>query len=136
MSYVAFVDAEDVAKAWLLTTSVAALVSNKVFMAMPSGSPLPSVILSRVGGAPLPGSDVPADQARISFSCYAASRPQAKSITVALVGELESLGYAPPVDTAAGRIDTAQVISNLWLPDSTTDTPRYIVDALLIVRAV
>lgn len=136
MTYATYVDAEDIAKAWLLTTSVAPLVNNKVFMAMPTGAPLPSLILSRVGGAPPAGSDVPEDLARISFDCFAATRPQAKEIAKALVSELESLAYLGPVDTPAGRLETAQCLSWLWFPDPVSDTPRYIIDALMIVRAV
>lgn len=136
MSYVTYVDAEDVCKAWLLSTPVAPLVNNKIFMAMPAGAPLPSLILSRVGGAPPPGSEVPVDYARISFSIYAATRPQAKEIAKALVGELESIAYTGAVDTPAGRLDVAQVASWVWFPDPVSDTPRYIVDALLVVRAV
>lgn len=136
MTYATYVDAEDVAKSWLLGTSVAALVAGKVFMAMPTGSPVPSVVLSRVGGSPPRGSDVPVDFARISFSIWASTRPQAKDITKALVGEIESIAYTGAVDTPAGRIDGAEVINWLWLPDPVSDTPRYIVDAQLVVRAV
>ncbi|HYJ33833.1 MAG TPA: DUF3168 domain-containing protein [Candidatus Binatia bacterium] len=131
-----YVDAEDVVKSWLLTTSVAPLVSNKIYMAMPKGTPLPSVILSRVGGSPQAGSDVPADEARISFDIYASQRPQAKAITAALVSEIESLAYLDAVVTPVGRLDAAEVINVLWLPDPVSDTPRYIVDARMVVRAV
>lgn len=136
MTYATFVDAEDIAKAWLLTTTVAPLVNNKIFMAMPTGAPLPSVILSRVGGAPPAGSDVPYDLARISFDCFASTRPQVKEIAKTLVSELESVAYTGPFDTPAGRLETAEVVSWLWFPDPVSDTPRYIVDAHMVVRAV
>lgn len=130
-----YADAEDIAKAWLAGTSVAPLVNGKIFMAMPVGSPLPSIVLSRVGGSPAAGSDVPADLARISFAIWAAQRAQAKAITAALVSEIESLAYTGAVDTPAGRLDAAEVINVLWLPDPVSDKPRYIVDARMVVRA-
>lgn len=136
MTYMTYVDAEDVAKAWLLGTSVAAMVNNKIFMAMPKGSPLPSITLSRVGGSPPAGSDVPADYARISFDVWAATRPQAKAIAKALVSECESLAYTGAVETPDGRIDVAEVINWLWMPEAVSDTPRYIVDVRMVVRAV
>lgn len=130
-----YADAEDVAKNWVLGTSVAPLVNGKIFMAMPKGSPLPSVVLSRVGGSPPAGSDVNDDLARISFIIWAAQRAQAKAITAALISEIESLAYTGAVDTPAGRLDAAQVVNVLWLPDPVSDTPRYIVDARMVVRA-
>lgn len=135
-----FVDAEDVVKDWLLTTSVAPLVtvgaSAKIFLAMPKGAPLPAVLLSRVGGTSMQGSDTPIDAARISFSVWAANRPQAKTIKLALLGEIESIGYQPEYVGSVGRIKAAELLTDLWLPDPETDTPRYVVDATMYVQAL
>lgn len=131
-----FVDAEDVVKEWLLTTSVAPLVTNKIFLAMPKGAPLPSVILSRVGGTSMPESDAPIDAARISFAVWAANRPQAKTIRTALLGEIESIGYQPEYVGTVGRIKSGLLLSDIWLPDPEDDVPRYIVDATMYVQAL
>lgn len=134
-----FVDAEDVVKAWLLTTSVAPLVTVAgkvhIFLAMPKSSPTPTVTLSRVGGAPVLG-DTPVDGARISFDVWAANRPQAKTITAALIGEIESIGDQRVFTTASGRLQAGETVSVLWLPDEDDDTARYVVDAIFQVQAL
>jgi hypothetical protein len=136
MAHRTFIDAEDLVLAWVKTTSVAPLVtvsgSVKIFLGMPQGSPLPCVVLSRVGGGPDDG-DSPVDHARISFSVYSANRPQCKSITSALVSEIESIGYGAPYIGVSGRLQSGIVVLNMWLPDPVDDTPRYIVDAVFPV---
>jgi hypothetical protein len=134
-----FTDAEDIVKAWLLTTAVAPLVtvsgSVKIFQAMPKGSPLPCVILSRVGGAPQEESDAPIDAPRISFEVWAANRPQAKTIAKTLLSEIEQLGYSRGYTGILGRIPSATVLLDMWAPDDESDTPRYIVDATFYIQA-
>lgn len=131
------VDAEDLAKEWAKSlSSIATPVANKIFLAMPKGAPLPSITLSRVGGTILQGSDVPTDAARISWSIWAENRPQAKSIRLALLGELESFGYQPEFIGSTGRIKGVELLSDIWFPDPDTDTPRYIVDATMYVQAL
>lgn len=139
MTYVTVVDAEDVVKAWLLTTSVATLVTvsgkTHIYMAMPTGSPLPSLILSRVGGSPRADSDVSEDIARISFRIYGSKRTEVKAIAKALVSEVESLAYTGSVSTASGRLVAAQTLNWFWSPDPVSDTPRYMVDILATVHS-
>lgn len=139
MTAVVHVDAEDCAKQWLLTTSVVPLVTVgnrvQVYLAMPIGAPLPVITLSRVGGAPVFTSDVPVDCARISFSIWAANRPQCKAIVSALVSEAESLHRTGPVIVSSGRIDVIETVSNIWLPDVQSDTSRYVVDLRMWIRA-
>jgi len=133
-----FVDAEDLVLEWAKTTTVAPLVTSgsrvDIFLAMPKGAPLPCVILSRVGGSPDLG-DAPVDHARISFGVYAANRPQAKNIAKTLTSEIESIGYGAPYVGATGRLTSATVVLNLWLPEPGTDTPRYVVDAVFPVMS-
>lgn len=135
---VVHVDAEDVALEWLLTTSVAPLLMKngyvQAYLAMPKGFPLPVVVLSRVGGAPVFTSAVPYDRARISFQCWAANRPQAKAIAKALISEAESICVTGPSITTSGRIEAIQTVSEVWLPDPGSDTSRYVVDLLMTVR--
>ncbi len=129
------VDAEDVAKAWVLSTDVAGMVSNKVFLAMPVGAPNPCITLSRVGGAPPQGSATNEDIARISFTVYGPTRPVAKNISKALASELVSVSEGNPVLTSAGMMDVSELISWIWSPDPQSDAPRYILDANVLVRS-
>ncbi|MDP8971148.1 MAG: DUF3168 domain-containing protein [Actinomycetota bacterium] len=129
------VDTELLAWHWTHTTPVAALVTREpgkynIFRAMPIGSPLPSVVLSRVGGAPPRRSDMPLDVARISFDCWAADRTTAADIARELVGACENLSQAGAYTHAAGILLAAEVVSHIWVPDPESDTPRYVVDAM------
>lgn len=119
-------DAEDIVLAWLKTT----LPAVKCFL-QSEGNPLPRIQLARVGGAP---TDI-ADVARISFTVHAATRPQAKDITKDLVNALLDLAYSGSVSTAKGVLEAVTVLSQLWLPDPVSDTPRYIVDIRAVTRA-
>lgn len=132
-----FADVESLAAAWLSTSAVAPLVTRpgggvNIFKAMPASSPLPAVIVSRVGGAPAARSDFPRDVARVSFSCWAASRPAATTIAITLVAELDNLArLGPYLGADNARLGAAEVLSWLWLPDPAADTPRYAIDALM-----
>lgn len=137
-----YCDVEDLTKEWLLGLDLADLVTpngfTNIYLAMPKGSPLPAITLSRTGGAPDPDSDVPLDIARINFQVWAKSRPTVKEIVKELVSELDNLslegGYvSTPI---GGRLLKATVINSIWLPDPVSDTPRQIVDARLYVTTL
>lgn len=139
MTVMNYLDVEDLAKRWILSTDIPSMLQQgKVYLAMPSGAPLPTIVLSRVGGGPSAGSHVPVDMARVSFSVWAKGRPQAADIAKKLVSEAEALadngGYEST--EAGGRIHVAEVVSWLWLPDDVSDTPRYVVDIRLTVTAL
>lgn len=122
---------------WLkVTEDVASLVTRpdgavSIFRAMPKAAPLPSIVLSRVGGAPERGSDVPTDVARISFDCWAASRDYAIEVSLSLVSVLEDLAPTGGYLSGSSRLMVAETLSWVWLPDPVADTPRYVVDALI-----
>lgn len=126
---------ESVVKTWLAGTSVAPLVARSpgvfnIFLAMPPAAPIPSVIISQVGGGPLPRKDIPECRYRLSFDCWGTSRSQASQIARALMGELDGLGYSGEVIDGV-YLGTADILSMLWRPDPDSDTARYIVDALI-----
>ncbi len=135
-----FVDTEGVVKEWLLNTAVAPLVTygsyTHVYLAMPPGSPNPSIILSRVGGGPEAGSDVPVDFARVSCACWGKNRMQAMEISKTLVSEAESFGETGGYTTDEAILQVGEVLSWLWLPDPVSDTARYIVDVRFAVTAL
>lgn len=142
MVVTSYADVEDLAKDWLLSTGVADLVTHggyaHIYLAMPKGAPNPAITLSRVGGGPSPGSDVPVDIARISFNCWGKNRNQSKESAKMLVSEADSLALTGGYTSIAigGRLEVAEVASWLWLPDPVGDTPRYVVDLRFIVTAL
>lgn len=119
-------DAEDIVLAWAKVV----MAPTKCFLEA-KGNPLPRIQLARVGGAP---TDI-ADQARISFSVLATTRPQAKDLAKTLLGELLSLAYTGSVSTPQGVLEAVEVVSRIWFPDPVSDTPRYIIDARVVTRA-
>jgi hypothetical protein len=134
---VVYADAEALAKAWALSTSLAPLLTRtgggvSIFLAMPTSAPIPALVLHRAGGAPRARKDLPEDAARIQFDCWGNTRAQAGEICRTLVAELESIARSGGFSDGDARLAAAEVTSVFWLPDEQSDTPRYIVDALLI----
>jgi len=131
-------DVEKLVQQWLAQSALAATSLTRtdggvnVFRAMPNKAPLPSIVLSRVGGAPPARVTLPQDNARISFACWAASRDEAAGLAAQLVDELGALGetggWGP---TVTGHLSAAEVLSLVWVPDPASDTPRYVVDAIV-----
>lgn len=132
MTSIVISDVEGVVKSWLATTPVASLVargsSYNIYLAMPKGTPLPAVVLHRVGGAPS-RTVMPTDEAVIRFHCWAEHRPTASAIAVALVGAIEGLSVSGGYAVSNCRLKTAQTLTWHFLPDPTSDTPRYLVEA-------
>jgi hypothetical protein len=130
-----FPDIETLVQNWLGYTSVAALVRRtdgglNIYQAMPNSSPLPAVVLSRVGGAPSRRSNVPTDTARISFDCWAATRAEAREIAAAVVAESQNLSEYGGFTLPPNILYVGEVTTFLWLPDRNSDTARYVVDVL------
>lgn len=125
---------EPAIKTWLLTTSVAPLVTVagkvNIYMAMPKSAPKPVILIALVGGGPTLRADLPVSRYRIQFDVIGDTRAQAATITGQLLGELGTLGATGFTDGAIvlGAADTLGV---RWLPDPDSDVPRYIVDALI-----
>lgn len=136
MAIAAYLDIEGLVKAWLATTPVAALVArpgggHHIYQAMPVGAPLPSVIVQRVGGGPARRSDVPADVARITCHCWAATRPDAVAIAQAVTAAIQNLAETGGFTSGSSRLVAGEVVSWVWIPDPQSDTPRYVVDGLI-----
>jgi len=130
-----FGDIESATKAWLAAGPVAALVTaagrTNVYLAMPLAAPVPSLILSRVGGAPSARSDIPIDRARISFDCWGTSRAIAQTLSARLISELDMLAPRGGYTVLGVTLAAAEILSWIWLPDPKADTARYVVDALI-----
>lgn len=128
-------------KLWLLTGPVAALTRQSdgrfaIHMAMPKSSPLPAVIVNLVSGGPLSRSDLPATRYRVTFDCWAKTRDDASMIARTVIDQLEQISVGNTGVLAAGVwLGAASGISMRWLADPESDTPRYIVDALITTVA-
>jgi hypothetical protein len=133
---ITYADTEAVVKTWLLTTSVAPLLlrSNggySIYNAMPAKTPIPALIAWQVSGGPRTRKDLPEQQARMQFDCWGLSRLQAGDIARTLIAELEWLAQSGG-EIVTGVYLGAAVTQNMrWLPDPDSDTPRFIVDALI-----
>lgn len=124
---------EQAVKSWLTSTDVAPLVQRSagvysIYLAMPAAAPVPSVIVSLIGGGPRARADLPESRYRLSFDCWGTSRDEASLIARTL---LAALGDLSGVTVDGVTLGGADVINMVWLPDPDSDTPRYIVDALI-----
>lgn len=138
MTSVHFGDVDKAVKAWLMVSTVAPLVTRtsdsgiSIYLAMPPAAPKPSVVFRRVGGGPRPSKDFPEERIRYSFDCWGLTRDDSGLVARTLVEELESLardGVALPLYGVT--LYAAEVIAMRWLPDPDSDSPRFIVDALI-----
>lgn len=119
-------------KTWLLTTTVAPLANQSVFLAMPKSSPLPALLVTLIAGGPTEGADIPVCRYRLSFDCMGKTRDQAMTIALELVSVLQGLGvYDVGVAASGVYLASANILNFRWQPDPNSDTARYIVDALI-----
>jgi hypothetical protein len=131
-----FADTETVIKTFLLNSGVAPLLKRtdggtSIYNAMPSASPVPALIAFQVSGGPVQRKDLPEQQTRIQFDCWGKTRVQAGDIARTLMSELEWLGRTGGTVIGGVYLGTAIIQSMRWFPEPDSDTPRYIVDALI-----
>lgn len=130
-----YADVEGALKAWVRDTpAIRDLITDdagriNVYLAMPAASPLPSLILQRIGGGPVGRGDLPQDMSRISFDCWGPDRAGALTLSQALVEELDQLGPRGGYVLPGVRLEAAEIALWTWQPDIRIDYPRYIVDA-------
>lgn len=126
---------ESLVQDWLKGSDLGVMLTRidggiSVFQAMPNKAPLPSLVLSRVGGAPSARSDFPQDVGRVSFDCWGNSRGEAYDVSRILMDLIEDLAPTGGYTSGHGRLMAAESVSWIWLADKASDTPRYVVDAL------
>jgi len=129
---------EILVKTWLRASAALAAmvplpggVGPAIFLAMPKGAPNPCILISQVSGGPSLRKDIPEQVARISFDVYGPNRTDASAIAVALMELLHNLGSDGSYSDGLATIFAADVVGFRWQPDPDSDTPRYIVDALI-----
>ena len=76
--------------------------------------------------------DLPVTRYRFSFDCLAKTRAQADVLALTLVSVIQWLGVGVGYESSVGvYLASAETLSVRWQPDPDSDTPRYIVDALI-----
>lgn len=124
-------------KTWLTGSDLAPLVTRPdgkvdIYLAMPKSSPKPVVLVNLIGGGPSNKGDLPTSRYRFSFDVIGNTREVADEIARALMSELVWLGQGGPGQICDGvYLGAADVLNMRWQPDPDSDTPRYIVDALI-----
>lgn len=131
-----YADTETVIKTYLLASTVAPLVKRadggySIYNAMPSAAPVPAVISFQISGGPVQRKDLPEQQTLIQFDCWGKTRVQAGDIARAVIAELEWCGRTGGAVIGGVYLGTSTVQNMRWLPEPDSDTPRYIVDALI-----
>ncbi len=135
---VAYVDVEKVVKTWLVGNSVGAGLQKAdgtypIYIGgLAKSNPNPALVLFLVDGGPSAGRDLPEQTSRIQFDCWGTSRVQSESIARALIIELDQISRYGGLLVGDTYLAAASNPKARWLPDPQSDTPRYVVDALLI----
>ena len=134
-----YADVEGALRTWLRTRpAITDLVAQRVFFGIPkqaTETSFPMIVLSRVGGGDEAG-DAAIDTATIQFDCYGsidASSGYGKKYTAtelknALRSELNTIAGDVAL-TATVNCLGAAVESDVWLPDTDDDRPRYVITA-------
>jgi len=133
---ITYADTETTVKTWLLTTSVAPLLLRpdggySIYNAMPAKSPIPALVAFQVTGGPRSRKDLPEQQVRMQFDCWGKTRLQAGDIARALIAECEDCARTGGRVINGVYLGAAVTQTMRWLPEPDSDTPRYIVDALI-----
>lgn len=131
-----YADVETIVKTWLFSTSVAPLVRRddggySIYNAMPVKAPNPAVIAHQITDAPAPRKDLPEQQVRMQFDCWGLTRLQSGDIARTLMSELEWISLSGGRVINGTYLGVAFTQSMRWLPDLESDTPRFIVQALI-----
>lgn len=133
-----YVDAEAAAKAWALAQAgITALAGSKVFLGYNNVAGGTQLVVERAGGTADDG-EAPLDQARISFSCWAASRRVASNLAYAVMSAAESMTGATSMGAAAVGHGARTALGPLFLTDQADEQAsryRYVVDIDFVIRA-
>lgn len=113
-------------------THIAATSAGRVYLAIPKSATLPVLLIRLIGGGPKLRADLPLTRYRLQFDCVDVSRQGASALARALIADLDGLGADEPGAVHQGvYLGSADVLAMRWQPDPDSDTPRYIVDALI-----
>lgn len=117
-----WVDVEAAVRAW--ARGAMPSVSGRVFFAFAERADLPQIVVWRLGG--------PDDRCLVQFDVWANTKAEAAGAAAELATALDGLiRYVG----AGALLHGAVVIDARWMPDDTSDLPRYIVDATVTATA-
>lgn len=113
------VDVEDAVRQWARSLGYTA------FFGVNNNATFPQVVILRVAGTD--------DDCLIQFDVWGGTKAEAADVAASLASDLTALaGY-----TDGGvRLHDAAWSGTRWLPDPTTDRPRYIVEATVTATAI
>lgn len=133
-----YVDAEGAAKAWARANSaISAIVGTRVFLGYNNVGAAAQLVVERAGGTVDDG-EAPLDVARISFSCWAASRGAAGTLAYVVMSQAESMTGATAMGAAAVGHGARTALGPLYLTDQADEQAgryRYVVDVDFVIRA-
>lgn len=123
----AFPDCEKLVKDLLeADTGVTALVPSRVFMGVPAEAVFPFIVIKQIAGTD-DGSDAPVARDTIEIQCWGPLRNKASAGAVKDAVR-EALYNIRRRTTVGGQVcHGASLDSIVYVPDSETDRPRYIV---------
>ena len=70
----------------------------------------------------------------VQFDCWASTGPDAEALANALEGLLTSTAHGTVLESGVAAFAGARIDSVVWLPDPDSDTPRYVVTALVAIK--
>lgn len=138
MTTLTLVDTEAVAKAWAKAeTHINAAVNSRVFFSTPQSygkTPAATwIVLSLVGETHQAG-DLGLQQPLIQFDCWSkpvsmgGTKASAAVVALAVQTAARQLSFGQSVTIGQSVISVGDVNQKRWLPDPTTNSPRYVVD--------
>jgi hypothetical protein len=134
VSSVTLPDVELAVRTWLRSVpSITQLVATRSYVDMPHDAVLPAIAVNRIGGSV--DAATPLDGPLLSFDCWGTTRPQAQQIARALAAEIWGLDRPTPMGAGAVAL-AGQVQSLSWQPDDGPPlTPRFVLTAVIVMRA-
>lgn len=136
------IDAEATVKTWAKAeTHIRGAVSDRVFYATPQENydPPPGKSPSAWVNLSLPTETHQADDlglqlSLVQFDCWGRTKLLAAAAALAVQAAARQLSLGAPVVVGSAVIVFGDVQQKRWLPDPTTNMPRYVVDVLFAIR--
>jgi hypothetical protein len=142
MTSLTIVDSEAVVRTWARTEAhISAAVGTKVFFSTPlayNKAPQSTWIVMVLVAESHEAGDLGLQKPLIQFDCFGSTKAIAATTALAVQTAVRLLSYGKPV-TVAGEnavISWADVSLRRWLPDTTINQPRYIVDVLFALHGL
>lgn len=138
MTTLTIIDCEATAKTWAESNAaVIAQVADRVFYATPKAyektPPFAWLVLKLIAESHEPD-DLGMQRALIQFDAWGRTKLQAANAVIAVQTAARQLYNGPPLTVGQTVIAVGNVSQKRWLPDPTTNTPRYSLDVFFSMR--